>query len=285
MFEFCKISVLARDRHKPPFFVGSQLRGALGYALKSIVCIKDDRDCKNCEFGTSCVFFRFYQCKNVYHKFRFDFELGMSRYDFSFYLFGAEVENAPIIIASLHKMLCEIGLESSGQKILFSDIFIFVNDNLCFGSRDKKGLQMPLDFAQKFIANDESKDFASRARVLLITPLRIKKHNLFVRDSSLELGDILRSIYARKLSLQDRGKEKMPDFVGKITRKNLTYIDTFRKSNSQQTSMNLGGLVGEILLDGLDRQSYKMLKLGEIIAVGKQCSFGLGKIEILQDLG
>ena len=284
MFEFCKISVLAKDRHKPPFFVGSQLRGALGYALKSIVCIKEGGECKNCEFAKSCVFFSFYGCKNVYHKFRFDFELGMSRYDFSLYLFDKEIENAPIIIASLHKMLCEIGLESSGKKILFSDIFIFVNDEFCFGSRDKKGLQMPLDFAQKFTPC-KSKDFTSRARVLLITPLRIKKNNLFIRDSSLELGDIFRSIYARKRSLQGKERERMPDFTGKIASKNLRYIDTTRRSSTQKTSMNLGGLVGEMLIDGLDRQSYEMLKLGEIIAVGKQCSFGLGKIEILQDLG
>lgn len=44
--------------------------------------------------------------------------------------------------------------------------------------------------------------------------------------------------------------------------------------------MNLGGLMGEFWISNLDEKSYQLLKLGELIGVGKQTVFGLGKINI-----
>jgi len=40
-------------------------------------------------------------------------------------------------------------------------------------------------------------------------------------------------------------------------------------------------LLGYIELKNIDKESYKLLKLAEIIGVGKQTVFGLGKIELL----
>jgi CRISPR/Cas system endoribonuclease Cas6 (RAMP superfamily) len=44
--------------------------------------------------------------------------------------------------------------------------------------------------------------------------------------------------------------------------------------------MQMDGLIGELEIKNLDEKSYKLLKLGEIIGVGKSTVFGLGKIEI-----
>ncbi len=44
--------------------------------------------------------------------------------------------------------------------------------------------------------------------------------------------------------------------------------------------MKIGGVLGEITYDDIDEKSYQLLKLGEIIGVGKQTVFGLGEIEI-----
>lgn len=271
--DFCKISVLARDDFVPPFFIGSQIRGALGYALKSIVCVKNATPCESCEVAKSCVFFDFYGAQNVYHNFALDFKLGTPRYDFSIYLFGKAIENAGAILAALHKMLCEIGLESSGQKLRFKDIVIFVNDEFCFGGKD---IKMPLDFRQTFSTNGE---FKQRVNLTLNTPLRIKKNNIFVRDNSLEINDIFRSIYQRKLFILGKAKDKMIDFHGTITRKNLRYTELYRKSCAKG-QMNLGGLLGEICIDDLDKDSYELLKIGELIGIGKQCAFGLGRYKV-----
>jgi len=44
--------------------------------------------------------------------------------------------------------------------------------------------------------------------------------------------------------------------------------------------MNIGGMAGEIELKGLNKECYDVLKVGELIGVGKQTVFGLGKIEV-----
>ncbi len=44
--------------------------------------------------------------------------------------------------------------------------------------------------------------------------------------------------------------------------------------------MHIGGLMGDIGIQGLSKECYQILKVGELIGVGKQTVFGLGNIEI-----
>ncbi len=62
--------------------------------------------------------------------------------------------------------------------------------------------------------------------------------------------------------------------------KTLSYQELTRKSNRQDTKMYLGGLMGEFVLKNVNRDIYNLLKLGEVIGVGKSTVFGLGKIKI-----
>jgi len=49
--------------------------------------------------------------------------------------------------------------------------------------------------------------------------------------------------------------------------------------------MNIWGLMGEIEILGLSKECYEILKIGELIGVGKQTVFGLGKIEAKEHSG
>lgn len=262
MLEFCKITIITRDSTKVPFFIGSKIRGAFGKELKNIVCIDEVKDCKACKFTQDCLYYQFYEHKNTYHHFRFDFELGKNYYDFSIVLFNESIENAIIIMAVLHRILID--------EFHCKETSFFVNNRLC----DINDIAT-LPLKQPFIA----REFAPCVRLTLNTPLRIKKHNSFVRDDRLELKDIFYSIFQRKLAIAGENRTKMPDFSGKITYKNLRYMELYRKSRNHN-EMRLGGLVGEIYIEDLDRESFALLNLGELIGVGKQCSFGLGKISI-----
>jgi len=44
--------------------------------------------------------------------------------------------------------------------------------------------------------------------------------------------------------------------------------------------MNMGGLMGEIEIEGINDKVFHVLKLGELIGAGKQTVFGLGKIKV-----
>ena len=64
---------------------------------------------------------------------------------------------------------------------------------------------------------------------------------------------------------------------GEITNKELKYVELTRRSNRQNTTMNFGGLVGSLEMRGISKKCMDLL--GEIIGVGKQTVFGLGKIK------
>lgn len=313
MLKFCKITCLVRDELAPPFFIGSKLRGAFGWALKGY---------------ESELFGEFFASQNAAHRYRFDFALGAKSYDFSLYLFDKATANAPIICIILHKMLAKIGLENNAQKMIFRDFSLFLNDNLIFESKNFKGVNFSGESCVKFAKNShnfgenykgenfENNDFKNsgnfdftafngdfavnlnlkhferefklknspqRAILRLLTPLRIKKNNAFVRHispSNFDFNDILGSIFRRYNELLGCERAKTPHFKGEIMHANTEFIELIRKSSRQRAMMSLGGLVGELEISALNAQSYAFLRLGEFIGVGKSCVFGLGKIKL-----
>lgn len=306
MLKFCKITCIVRDELAPPFFIGSKLRGAFGWALKGY---------------ESELFDEFFASQNATHRYRFDFALGAKSYDFSLYIFDKATANAPIICIILHKMLAKIGLENHAQRVIFRDFSLFLNDNLIFENKDFKGVNFSGEngvnfaknshnFGENFKNNDfkNSFDFTAfngdfainlnpkhferefklknspqRAILRLLTPLRIKKNNAFVRHISpnnFDFNDILGSIFRRYNELLGCERAKTPHFKGEIIHANTEFTELIRKSSRQRAMMSLGGLVGELEISALDAQSYAFLRLGEFIGVGKSCVFGLGKIKL-----
>jgi hypothetical protein len=257
---------------KPPYFIGSQLRGAFGHALKKVTCINPAYECDGCFATANCLYHEFFEAKNEAHKYRFDFELGKSFYEFDLYLFDTATAKLPYVVSALHMMLTQIGLGK--EKQTFQDFELYVNDT---SALQEGKLKLPQNFVQEF----QTPQVFPHAIVRFITPLRIKKENRFVRDDAIELADIVNSIYQRQMQLLGRGYKKFPyEIKGEIVRKNIHYKELTRASNRQKTTMNLGGIMGEIEIKNIDEKSYHVLKLGELLACGKSTVFGLGKIEI-----
>ncbi|HEC1759425.1 TPA: CRISPR system precrRNA processing endoribonuclease RAMP protein Cas6 [Campylobacter lari] len=270
---FCKISVLFKSKNKPPYFIGSQLRGALGYALKDVACKDKSKICQNCEFYNNCVYYRAFEEKNSYHKYRLDFELNKPYYDFNLYVFDDECEYVFDYISAIHKMLTEFGIGENREII--NDFSIYVNDEKIYQNNHFYQLE-------NYIDNINLNTFSKNIELILLTPLRIKKNNVFIRDMNIELLDIINSIQKRYSFIYNQANFKI-NLEGKIVSKNLSYQELNRKSNRQNTKMQLGGLIGTIKIQDLNHQTYKLLKIGEYIGVGKQCVFGLGKIIIKEE--
>jgi len=267
---FSKISIIIKD--KPPYFIGSQIRGALGYALKKVTCINPTTQCEGCFALNNCLYYEFYEAKNQFHPFRLDYELGKEYYDFSLYLFEESCEKLPYVVSALYQMLTQHGL--GREKKRYREFDLYINDTNAL----KNGqLSIPTNTTQTFTIDIRYKDIT----LTLVTPLRIKKDNRFIRDETISLEDIINSIYQRQMQLLGRGHRKFPyPIEGKIVSKNLSYQELTRNSNRQKTTMNLGGIKGAITLKGLNKESYEVLKVGELIGAGKSTVFGLGKITI-----
>jgi len=258
---------------KPPYFMGSQIRGAFGYALKKVVCVNPSFKCEGCFAVNDCLYFDFYEKKNNFHKYRLDYKLGESEYHFSIFLFEEVANKLPYVIAAFNKMITEIGFGQDRKT--YKEFEMFVNDESVYKNGN---FNMP----QKYIKRFECDSFGNSVLLRFVTPLRIKKDNKFIRDRELvTIFDIINSIFQRKNSLENREFTKLPfEVKSKIVENSLNYKTLTRLSNRQKTKMNLDGLIGDMIITDLSEEEYKLLKLGEIIGVGKQVTFGLGKIEV-----
>ena len=235
---------------KPHYFIGSKVRGTFGYALKEEVCVNPTFECKGCFARKECIFYKFYEEQNVTNSYRLDFKLDSQKYKFSLFLFSDAQKYKDVIAKAMLNSLSE------HKKI-------------------------------KFKEKTKTFKIKKRAKVIkleFVTPLRIKKQNRFA-TRNIELLDILLSIYKRSLDLQGVPFKRVDiDTSYKIVSKNLRYQELTRRSNKQNVKMNLGGLMGEMVISGVSREVYELLKQGELIGVGKSTAFGLGKIKV-ENLG
>lgn len=67
----------------------------------------------------------------------------------------------------------------------------------------------------------------------------------------------------------------------KIKDNNLAWIDWERYSSRQDVRMKLGGFVGTVSYEGDFRDFLPLLVIGQYTHIGKNCTFGLGKYEII----
>lgn len=128
----------------------------------------------------------------------------------------------------------------------FKNFSLFINEQLCCEFNTKFKQNANDNFTCDKINKNADSNPASMAILRLLTPLRIKKNNVFVRDENLALNDILKSIFQRQNAL-----------------------------------FELDCQMGQLHLSELNAQSYALLRLGELIGAGKSCVFGLDKIAIL----
>jgi CRISPR-associated endoribonuclease Cas6 len=256
---------------KPHPFIGSTLRGAFGASLKKVVCINPSFKCEGCFAKNNCLFYEFYEERNSAHGYRFDFELNQDNYDFSLYLFEDATDKLPYVVSALHKMLTEQGL--GRERETFEIERIVCNDRAIYDGREFNLSNLK---PQEFTIDNLPKKISLK----LSTPLRMKyKNRLLNKKPPLE--SLLYSIQNRLCEIQKRPKVKLtftPHYREK--RSNVRFHDQTRRSNRQKTKLQIGGVIGNIDYEEIDEKSLMMLKLGEILGVGKQTVFGMGKIEV-----
>ena len=66
----------------------------------------------------------------------------------------------------------------------------------------------------------------------------------------------------------------------RVEQSDLRWHDWARYSARQQTKMNLGGFVGSVTLTGPLAQWLPLLRVGEVVHIGKGTAFGLGKYRL-----
>jgi len=128
---------------------------------------------------------------------------------------------------------------------------------------------------------------ANRLTINFLTPTRFKFNHALTSDFNFRM--LVFKMLRRVLELAHfhMPHEKIdwefhPLLVAaddvKIVQRGLRWIDWERRSNRQKTEMLMGGFVGEIILEGRFAPFMELLRICEVVHVGKGCVFGNGKI-------
>jgi len=271
--EYYYIKVKIQTEKTPPYFIGSMLRGAFGHALKRVTCINPSYKCNDCFESENCLYYNFYEKENQQHNYRFDVALGSDSFDFGLYLFSDACNGLAYILSSLEIALTKNGLGK--ERNTFDDIEIYVNGTTVYKNSAFVG---SLNVATKKLQID---DYMQNIKIYFETPLRMKKSNK-LEYNKIKVEYLLRSIYQRKKVIFENEEvyslDYVPSYVTSV--KALEYKPLYRRSDRQEKAIIMDGVLGEMAVIAIDKRSYELLKIGELIGVGKQTVFGLGKIRI-----
>lgn len=263
------------------FFI---IRGLLGKLLKRYFCIKKD-DCEGCILKNSCAY-------SVIFEPEITGKEGMKIKDIP----------RPFIIHNIEKnKKLNIEIIIIGDMNKYLPYFIFAFTKL----RDENFLSLELDSVETFkgetiykkeegtlkdrngmieINNEEIK--SKKIILEILTPMRIKEKGHYTKN--LQFETIIKALLRRiKLLQKFYDPENLIEFDTKKivdnSKKNILFfnmskwIDWGRYSKKQDFYMKLGGIVGEIGYEGDFEDFSKILRIGEFVHIGKNCSFGLGR--------
>lgn len=273
-YHYIDLTIHAPHPHKaPPYYTGSMIRGALGHALKRVTCINPSYQCTECFAADRCVYYAFYERETLQHKFRIDITLGSNRYDFGLYLFGEACRHLPYLLSSLEAALRQNGIGRERTK--FEEVSISVDGKSVYEQGHF------LTDIPSYPREITLPDYTPNIKLQLLTPLRIKKNNA-IEYSDIEFRDIVRSVYQREQQIFADTTVHSLDFTPSCSTsiKLLERRKLYRKSDRQGRKIPMDGAMGEFIIMGIDAQSYRLLRLGEILGAGKQTTFGLGKLRV-----
>lgn len=290
-----------------PEFKGSTLRGGFGHALKRISCALRRQDCSTCLLFETCAYAFLFEVKKA-----LPYESKCLRvaqrphpyvivppddtkrayeaddpFSFDFILFGRANDYLPHILYAVREMgqngigkttKCEGLFEI--EKVLQGDQTIFTGDILDTNS--------PL---QQVSLNMLSASDPDKITFHCQTPLRLKYINEL--QASLPFHLVIRAALRRVSMLETVYGNGAPDldFKGiaaratsiKTTDSDCRWIEIERYSNRQRSAMKFGGVLGSLVYKGEGLAEFlPLLHYCEVTHLGKQTSFGLGKI-VVQD--
>ncbi len=298
--------IFESDAVLPPY-MGSTLRGVFGHALKKVVCALKKQDCADCLLAARCIYPAIFEIAppsdlsasrkrivNPPHPYVIeppeDTKTTFRRGDtlnFGILLFGKANEYLPYFIYAFDQMgQMGIGKRMDGNHATFVLQHVTVNEVLIYSKTDGKILQQSSlqDLSMKSEPQPHDEDLS--IEITLSTPLRLKYQNNL--NAELPFHVLTRAMLRRASSLLEYydGGEPALDYRGmvsraddvRVTQSTIAWFDWRRYSNRQEQAMLMGGMIGSITYCGKLAEYLLLIDFCEKVHVGKQTTFGLGKI-------
>ena len=292
-----------------PEYKGSTFRGALGHALKRLVCVTGMHSCEPCLLRPRCVYPYLFESRppqdaTALRNYRDipqpyvlipplteqrEFQIGAA-FAVELVLFGKGIDHLGYFIYALQKMGAHgVGPGRGTFKLVAVDA-LQADQSACeIYSAEKIALQEfgpPISMQQ--ITATQSASNTQRIALEFLTPTRLTQDDKLVEQPEFHI--LIRRLLSRLSSLS-RFHHDMPleiDFRAlieaakqvTIAAHTLHWHDWERYSNRQQARMKLGGVLGTVSYAGNLEPFLPFLALGAWTHVGKGTSFGLGRYRI-----
>jgi len=294
LFEEYKFICTIKTEAHMDTFKGSNLRSAFGYALRQVVCIFKKRECHTCTLKQRCLYHTFFGDEITPHPYILvpprnfkSYIPESSPFEFTLILFGKVNYELPYLIYAIKRMgEIGIGRKVRGKRGKFQIDDILVKEKSIYDSSkgiiDLREEPQDIHLAPPPTPSDSPKEI----KVELVTPLRVKHRNHFA--DSLPFHLLARAMLRRISTLMKRfGKgepklnyAKLIEKAHKIKTRHteIYWYDWRRYSSRQRSNMYMGGLMGSIIYSGDLREYIPLLEFSSKVHIGKQTTFGLGKI-------
>ena len=290
------------DSPSLPAYAGSTWRGAFGHALKRTVCVARDTVCAECMLYRSCVYpyifetppppdstkMRHYTAAP--HPFVLTMEPSQTAlsYRLGLTLLGRAQQYLPYVIHALAKA-GEQGLGKKRQPFMLKAVQQATNADLSSWEDIYQVGQplMPRPGSQPVL-----QPLPASVGIEIQTPLRLRRNEQHVTPEAFRFADLFGSLL-RRISLLTYFHTDTPletDFAGLTQRARsvrliepvLRWRDWTRYSSRQQTTLEMGGIVGRFQLDGAEiAEFWPYLWLGQWTHAGKAATMGLGRYRIV----
>jgi hypothetical protein len=298
-----KMEFRAIDEIVLPSYTGSAWRGLFGRGLKKTLCPVAHTKCPECLLKTTCSYIFLFE-NNLQNNFK--------KYSANPYILNAPVKDKTKIIKK--NEVFHLNFNLFGKANIF--IPAIINAFLIAGRTGFKQQKFtPINLynlnqeqttttiiwqqhqnLQKFkipkIITPKIK--STDIKIIFLTPQRYKHHNHLVDIdnfnfnnwflSALNRINSIKAIFSPNPELIDLKKiintiKDIKPISLKIKKQNI-----IRYSSRQKTTMNLDGIVGEMILKSADiQQIWQYLHLSQFINIGKSTTMGLGRVCIIKN--
>ena len=298
-----RVTLEARQKAELPPYKGSLLRGAFGHALRRAVCAAGrGQDCDDCSLHEGCAYGRLFEPRQGFvagrpsavRPYVFEPHGFAERYGpgdllkFDLLLFGDAVELQAFAVLACER-LAEAGLGYRRARFELQRV-AFEDRRGAWRSGFERGVRRWGEKAPAAPLPGEPLP-GDRLTLRLLTPVRIKGDGRLIRHFDFRL--LASRMLRRTLELAHLaggGAEAAGDFDVeafleraegvRVDDARTRWFDWRRFSNRQGSTMKLGGVVGEIDLEGDLEPFSALLRTAEVVHVGKGATFGLGKVAV-----